>query len=62
MNRWDATGVGLGLFFIAAGVVFLLDRLDVLTLRFGTVWPILLIGVGIAVLAGSFRKKSDDLG
>ena len=41
-----------GLFFIAAGIAFLLDRLDVWTLRARYVLPVLLIVLGAAILLG----------
>jgi cytochrome c oxidase subunit IV len=41
-----------GLFFIAAGIAFLLDRLDVWTLRARYVLPVLLIVLGGAILLG----------
>ena len=41
-----------GLFFIAAGIAFLLDRLDVWTLRGRYVVPVLLIVLGAAILLG----------
>jgi cytochrome c oxidase subunit IV len=39
-----------GLFFIVAGIAFLLDRLDVWTLRARYVLPVLLIVLGAAIL------------
>jgi len=41
-----------GLFFIAAGIAFLLDRLDVWTLRARYVLPMLLIVLGGTILLG----------
>jgi hypothetical protein len=41
-----------GLFFIVAGIAFLLDRLDVWTLRGRYVLPVLLIVLGTAILLG----------
>jgi len=41
-----------GLFFIVAGTAFLLDRLDVWTLRARYVLPMLLIAIGAAILFG----------
>jgi hypothetical protein len=41
-----------GLFFIAAGIAFLLDRLDIWTLRARYVLPVLLIVLGAAILLG----------
>lgn len=44
------------LFWIAAGGVLLLDRLDVIEFTVRDWWPIVLIAVGGAVLWGSLRK------
>lgn len=41
-----------GQFFIAAGIAFLLDGLDVWTLRARYVLPVLLIVLGAAILLG----------
>ncbi len=46
-----------GLFFIVAGVAFLLDRLEVWNLRARYVLPFLLILMGLAVLVGG--RSSD---
>lgn len=50
-----------GIFFMIMGVVFLLDRLDVIDLRPGLVWPLLLIGFGVGVLAGAvgYSRRED---
>lgn len=57
-DRFDAGGVIAGLVFIALGVIFLLDRLDVWELRFDIVWPAVLIGVGVVVLVGALLRRS----
>jgi hypothetical protein len=44
-----------GVFFIAAGVVFLLDRLGLFDLRLRMLAPVLLIALGVAVLLGGRR-------
>lgn len=54
----DRTGVGIGLFFAAAGVLFLLEGLDVFTVRAAWLWPLLLIGFGLALLVGGFRRPA----
>lgn len=46
-----------GIFFLVAGVVFLLDRLDVWDVGGAVVWPLLLIVVGVAIIAGGRTKK-----
>jgi hypothetical protein len=48
-----------GLFFIAAGVMFLLDRLDVWHLEARYLLPTLLIVLGIVVLIGGFSRSGD---
>ena len=42
-----------GAFFVIMGVLFLLEQLDVLSLRAAYVVPIILIVIGIAVLLGA---------
>jgi predicted membrane protein len=44
------------LFWIAAGGVLLLDRLDVIEFTMSDWWPIVLIAIGGAVLWGSLRR------
>lgn len=51
-TRFDTGALVAGLLFIALGVMFLADRLDFWTFRAVYVWPLLLIGLGLAVLAG----------
>lgn len=41
-----------GVFFVLAGVAFLLERLDVFDLSLRVLAPVLLIALGIAVLVG----------
>lgn len=56
-NGVDRGAIGAGVFFVLAGVLFLLDQLDVLTLRASYLWPALLIGLGVAVLAGAWTRR-----
>ena len=49
-------GLAVGLFFLAAGALFLLDALEVVSIRAGYLWPLLLIGFGIALIAGGRRR------
>ena len=44
-----------GVFFIAMGVLFLLDQLDVIRLRAAYFIPIVLIVLGAAILIGARR-------
>ena len=41
-----------GVVFIALGIMFLLEALDVFTLAPSTTWPILLLALGVGILAG----------
>ena len=45
------------LLLIAIGVILQLWQLDVFGLGFGTLWPAILIVVGIAILAGGFSRR-----
>jgi hypothetical protein len=47
----------MGLFFVAIGVAFLLDRLGAWTIRAEYLPPLLLIALGIAVLLGTRRSS-----
>ena len=53
--RTNRTSVAFGIFFVVAGVAFLLERLDVLDLRARFLLPALLIAAGVAVLVGGKR-------
>jgi hypothetical protein len=55
-HGFDTAALGFGIFFIVAGVVFLLDRLGVLELRATVLWPLLLIALGLALLVASRRR------
>ena len=46
---------GLGLVFV--GIVLLLERLDVIHVGIGRLWPVLLIILGIAMLANAIRAR-----
>jgi hypothetical protein len=52
------SGVVMGVFFLVAGVVFLLDRLDVWNLHVRYLLPVLLIALGIAVLIGGRSPRT----
>jgi hypothetical protein len=47
-----------GIFFVLAGVGFLLDRLDVWNLRVRYLLPLLLIALGAAILLGGRAGRS----
>ena len=46
-----------GVFFIAAGAVFLLESLEVLELELRVLAPFLLIALGVAVLLGGRSRR-----
>jgi hypothetical protein len=46
------------MFFIVAGVLFLLERLGVIELRAAVLWPLLLIALGVALLVATARRRA----
>ncbi|MGH2663352.1 MAG: LiaF transmembrane domain-containing protein [Actinomycetota bacterium] len=54
---WHRGTLAAGIFFFLVGVVFLLDRLGVWEVRGTLVWPLLLIVVGVAIIAGGRTEK-----
>lgn len=52
------TAVAFGVFFVAAGVAFLLEGLDVWDLELRMLAPALLIALGFAVLVGGRTGRS----
>ena len=49
-----------GMVFIILGVLFLLDNLGVFEVSFAVVWPIVLIGIGLALLLGGLGRRRQD--
>jgi hypothetical protein len=49
-----------GLTFVLVGVLFALDRLGAWDLDVAIVWPVLLIGLGLAVLARVAVRNAED--
>lgn len=58
--RADSGGIAAGVVFTIIGVVFLLDELDVWTVRLDYVIPIVLIAVGASLLISWLVHVSDD--
>jgi cell wall-active antibiotic response 4TMS protein YvqF len=56
-ERPDRGSIVFGLFFVVVGAAFLLDRLDVWTVRARYIPPVLLIALGVAVLLGTRRSR-----
>ena len=55
----DRVNVGAGIFFVLAGLVFLLDGLEVISVGTVWLWPLLLIAAGVAlVLAGRRGRRT----
>jgi hypothetical protein len=55
----DRVTAATGVFFVLAGVVFLLDGLEVISVGAAWLWPVLLIALGAAmVLAGRGSRGS----
>jgi hypothetical protein len=55
----DRINVGAGVFFVLAGLVFLLDGLEIIAVGTAWLWPLLLIALGTAlVLAGRGGRDS----
>lgn len=57
----DLTSLISGLLFVGLGILFVADRVEAINLQVRWVWPALLIGLGIALLAsGSGRRNGRD--
>jgi hypothetical protein len=56
----DRTAMAFGVAFMVAGVLFLLDALDVFDLRVTYVLPVLLIALGVGILLGGRRSPPAD--
>ena len=53
----DRVALAFGIAFVVAGVLFLLDRLDVWELRVSYVLPVFLIALGVGLLVGGRSKE-----
>jgi Domain of unknown function (DUF5668) len=60
-RRVDRLSLVVGVLFVAAGVVFLLDALDVWRLRVDYLVPLGLIVLGLVVLASAWPLRSRRL-
>ncbi len=59
MRTVDWTSLAAGLALIGLGGLFLLDRVGVLDLRFGYLWPALLAAVGAILLAAGLSRREN---
>lgn len=55
--RSNRAALVFGIFFVLAGAVFLLERLDVWDFRLRYLAPALLIALGVAVLLGGRSER-----
>ena len=60
MSRLDRTSLVAGVVTTLAGLVLLLDRLDVLNLRFDYALPLLIGAVGAILLVAGLEGSRDD--
>jgi hypothetical protein len=59
VKRLDRTSLVAGLAVTVAGAILLLDRVDVLDLRFGYGLPLLIAVVGAVLLAAGLEGRRD---
>ncbi|MCY3638141.1 MAG: PspC domain-containing protein [Chloroflexi bacterium] len=60
-GRWTAGRKLLGLMLIALGGIFLLSNLGIFSWwRWDVFWPLILIGIGAALIFGRFMGGGDD--
>ena len=57
---FDHRSLIAGALFTALGVVFLIDQATGIRIDVRWVWPLLLIGLGVAGLASSAARRRDD--
>ncbi len=60
MSAMRRRGIISGLVFLALGVMFMLEALDLYTLSPSLLWPVLLLALGIGVLSGIGSDRDDD--
>ena len=58
-GRFDPGAAIVGLVFVALGIVFTLEALDVWELELGVVVSALVIGLGLAVLASAASRNRE---
>ena len=49
-----------GALFIVAGVAFLLEAFEVFSLAPGVIWPLIVVGFGLAIALGGGRPSGGD--
>ena len=58
-RRYDLGAAGAGVLFIVLGGVYLLDALDIWDAEARVVLPLLVIGLGLAVLLGALMRSDE---
>jgi hypothetical protein len=58
VDSWNRTALIAGLLYVVIGIIFLLDSLDIVEVRAAVVLPLLIIGLGVAVLWGGLFRES----
>lgn len=53
----DRVALAFGVAFVAAGVLFLLDRLEVWEIDASYILPVFLIAIGVAILLGRRAER-----
>lgn len=56
-GRYNRPALVAGLVFVALGVLFLLEQLDVFDLKAAYVWPVVLIAIGATIVASGLRSS-----
>ena len=60
MRKVDRTSLVAGVVIVAAGLVLLLDRVDVLDLKFGYGGPMLIAVIGAILLTAGLEGPGED--
>jgi hypothetical protein len=55
-RRSEPTLIAAGVVTVALGTLFLLDRLEVIDIRFGYTMPAVVAGVGVVLLAAGLSR------
>jgi hypothetical protein len=55
-DRIDITSLVAGLVIAALGVLFLLDRVDTIDLRFGYFWPAMTAAIGVILVTSGLTR------
>jgi amino acid permease len=63
MNRWRIGSISMGLILIALGVLMLVSLVTTIDMfiTITTLWPIIMICLGLEILLFLFIKKGDDI-